>query len=79
MKKKKLPDWLIRSLKTFIQSFLAYILTNWGIVHNRLVSWDFSDWQSWVLPLFGAAISFAVCAVWNGVKEVYDVKGGPEE
>ena len=74
-----MPDWLLRSLKTFIQSFFAYIFMNWGIVHNRLVEWNFTDWQSWVLPLIGAALSFAICAAWNGIKEVYDRKGGPAE
>ena len=52
---------------------------NWGVVHNKLVEWNFTDWQSWLLPLIGAALSFAICAAWNGIKEVYDGKGGPEE
>lgn len=78
MKNKKLPDWATRSIKTFIQSFIAYIFINWGVIHNHLVNWDFSDAAAWLLPLIGGALSAAICAAWNGLKEICE-KGGPGE
>ena len=65
----KLPDWAIRSLKTFVQAFfgtlvpaLCAILSN-GFPEN----WS----RLWVAlsPVVAAALSAAIAAVWNIILE----------
>ena len=62
---KRLPDWLIRALKTFVQSFLSvYVPAIAAILHD---GWPTDFRIFWVLasPAFAAAIS----AAWNYILE----------
>lgn len=66
---KKMPDWLIRSLKTFAQTFggvlipeLCAILSN-GFPANWSVLW------ACLAPVIASALSAAICAVWNIILE----------
>lgn len=64
-----MKDWIIRAIKTFIQSFISYFFINWGMIEAHFVNWDFSNWKTWLLPLIGGALSAAICAVWNFILE----------
>ena len=66
---KNLPDWAIRSLKTFVQTFfgvlipaLCAILSN-GFPENWSVLWVALS------PVVAAALSSAIAAVWNIILE----------
>ena len=65
-----MSDWLVRSLKTFVQSFggivipeLCYILANKGFPENWSVFW------ATFAPIVASALSAAICAVWNIILE----------
>lgn len=65
-----MSDWLIRSLKTFVQSFggivipeLCYILANKGFPENWSVFW------ATIAPIVASALSAAICAAWNIILE----------
>lgn len=73
--RKPMPDWLIRTIKTFVQAFIG------TFIPALLVALD-STPEAWadVLPwigsiftptlLIGDCLAAAICAVWNGVKEM---------
>lgn len=64
-----MSDWLIRSLKTFVQTFggivipeVCYILAN-GFPATWSVFW------AAIAPIVASALSAAICAVWNIILE----------
>ena len=64
-----MSDWLVRSLKTFVQTFggivipeVCYILAN-GFPENWSVFW------AAIAPIVASALSAAICAVWNIILE----------
>lgn len=66
---KKLPDWLIRAIKTFVQAFLGVLIPEIVAILNNGFP---SDWKAlWVLiaPTIAAALAAAISAVWNYLLE----------
>lgn len=66
---KKIPDWLIRSLKTFIQAFF-------GVLIPALVAYlangfpeSWSALWVWAAPVISAALAAAISAAWNYILE----------
>ena len=65
---ERLPDWLVRSLKTFVQAFLACMIP--GLAN----AYSYGGVTADVLEsLLRAALAAAICAVWNGINAA---KGG---
>lgn len=67
-------DWMIRAIKTFVQSTVAYFVANITMITSHVVNWDFADWKGWALPLITGAISAGISAVWNVILEQIDKK-----
>ena len=64
-----MADWLVRTLKTFVQSFFGVlipevcILLNGGFPESLSVAWIA------IAPAVSAALSAAICAAWNIINE----------
>ncbi len=66
---KKLPDWLIRAIKTFIQAFFGVLIPEIVAMLNNGFP---PDWKTvWVIlaPTVAAALAAAIAAVWNIILE----------
>lgn len=70
----KMKDWVIRSIKTFVQATVAYLIANIALISQHVVDWDFSDWKGWLLPVLVGAGSAGISAVWNVILESIDKK-----
>ena len=64
-----MKDWLVRALKTFVQSFFGVLIPEiCAILKNGFPE----DWNKlWIAlaPVIAAALSMAICAVWNIILE----------
>ena len=62
-------DWIIRSLKTFVQSFLGVLIP--AVCTMLSGGFPESIHAAWVIlaPTVAAALATAICAVWNIVLE----------
>lgn len=60
-----MKDWIIRALKTFVQSFLGVLIP--AIAAMLSNGWPESTHAAWVVlaPTIAAALSAAISAVWN--------------
>ncbi len=73
-KENKIPDFLIRAAKTFMQAFFASIVLNITAILTHIVNWDFSTWKSWLAPIIVAALSAGIAALWNFIIEKVNAK-----
>ena len=64
-----MKDWLVRALKTFVQTTAAYLMANVTVILTHLVEWNFTDWKGWLLPIIVGAGSAGISAVWNIILE----------
>ena len=64
-----MPDWLIRTVKTFIQSFFGVLIPELCIILNG--GFPASVGEAWKIlaPVCAAALSAAICAAWNIISE----------
>lgn len=68
--KNKLPDWLIRTIKTFVQVFIGTLIA--AIIPALATPPEaWKDVLPWFFGLFtpqliiGDCLSAAICAIWN--------------
>lgn len=64
-----MKDWQIRTIKTFVQSFFGTLIP---VVTMMLKDGFPTDWpRAWAVlgPGLAAALSAAICAVWNIINE----------
>lgn len=69
MKMKTIPDWLIRSLKTFVEAFFGVLIP--ALCTLLAGGWPDSWSKAWVAlsPAVAAALSAAITAAWNIILE----------
>lgn len=77
--KTKMPDWLVRTIKTFVQVFVGTLIPALLIAFATPPT----TWTE-VLPWFGSiftpqlvigdCLTTAICAVWNGAKEARELR-----
>lgn len=79
MKKKTMPDWLIRTLKTFVQVFVGTLIPAVVIaLASPPATWG--EVLPWLGSIFtpqlviGDCLSAAICAAWNSVRELKAAK-----
>lgn len=67
-----MKDWVIRSIKTFIQAFFGVLIPAICTMLND--GWPESWDKIWVVlaPTVAAALAAAICAVWNIIREELD-------
>lgn len=80
-KKFYLPDWAERALKTFVQAFFGVFIP--ALVSLLSGGWPESLSAAWTVlgPATAAALSAAISAVWNYIKEAtldYKTAGGED-
>lgn len=66
---KKMADWLVRAIKTFIQAFFGVLIP--AVVAMLNNGWPESWSAVWVIlaPTIAAALAAAIAAVWNIILE----------
>lgn len=64
-----MPDWLIRTLKTFVQSFFGVLIPELCIILNGGFPESVSELWMVLSPVVAAALSAAICAAWNIINE----------
>lgn len=69
-----MKDWIIRALKTFVQSTASYYVANIALISQHVVDWDFSNWKGWLMPILIGGVSAGISAVWNVILEQIDKK-----
>lgn len=64
-----MKDWMIRAIKTFVQAFFGVLIPELCIMLNG--GFPESIESAWLVlsPVVAAALSAAICAVWNIVNE----------
>lgn len=67
-----MKDWVVRSIKTFIQAFFGVLIPAVCTMLND--GWPESWDKIWVVlaPTVAAALAAAICAVWNIIREELD-------
>lgn len=64
-----MPDWLIRTVKTFVQSFFGVLIPELCVVLNNGWPSDLDAMWKILAPVVAAALSAAICAAWNIINE----------
>ena len=67
--KNKIKDVAIRSLKTFWETALGYLVVNGQETINALAAWDVTTVKALLPALAIGAVATGFCAVYNGVIE----------
>ena len=62
---KRMPDWLVRAIKTFVQAFFGVLVPEVVVLLNQ--GWPESWSALWgvMAPVVAAALAAAISAVWN--------------
>ena len=65
----KLPDWAVRAIKTFVQTFGGVVVPELVFILNG--GWPESWAKFWgvLAPVIASALAAAICAAWNIVLE----------
>ena len=64
-----MPDWLSRTIKTFVQSFFGVLIPEVCVMLNNGFPADISTAWKILAPVVAAALSAAICAAWNIINE----------
>lgn len=64
-----MPDWLIRTIKTFVQSFFGVLIPEVCVMLNNGFPVDLPTAWKILAPVIAAALSAAICAAWNIINE----------
>lgn len=73
--KKPMPDWLIRTIKTFVQVFLGTLIPAVCVSLNTPPA-TWAEVLPWLGSIFtpqlviGDCLAAAICALWNCIKEM---------
>lgn len=67
-----MKDWVIRSIKTFIQAFVPCIITDIAAIESGILSYGWDNWKAWLMPVLIPAVSAGICAVWNLILEKWN-------
>lgn len=77
--KKAMPDWLVRTIKTFVQVFVGTLIPA-VVISLATPPATWSEVLPWLGSIFtpqliiGDCLSAAICAAWNGAREVKALK-----
>lgn len=77
--KLNLPDWAIRALKTFVQTFLGVLIPALAIYLGNGFPQDVKSFWVWLAPVIASALSSAISATWNYILERIKIQNTIEE
>ena len=74
MNKNKLPDWAVRSIKTFVQAFGGSFIPAICVVLNQISTGGLpNNFRTWaaatLIPILCAALAAGIAAAWNIILE----------
>lgn len=64
-----MKDWMVRSIKTFVQAFFGILIPEICVILNNGFPESWSKLWAILAPVVAAALSAAICAVWNVILE----------
>lgn len=64
-----MKDWLVRTIKTFVQAFFGVLIPELAIVLNGGFPDSISTLWLALAPAVAAALSAGICAAWNIISE----------
>ena len=64
-----MPDWLVRTVKTFVQSFLGVLIPEICIILSNGFPADINEAWKILAPVVAAGLSAAICAAWTIINE----------
>lgn len=64
-----MPDWIIRAIKTFVQSFFGVLIPEICVILNAGFPEDINKLWALLAPTVAAALAAAISAVWNIILE----------
>lgn len=64
-----MPDWLIRTIKTFVQAFFGVLIPELCLILNGGFPESIDSAWKVLAPVVAAALSAAICAAWNIINE----------
>lgn len=64
-----MPDWLVRTIKTFVQSFFGVLIPEICIILSGGFPADVDAAWKILAPVVASALSAAICAAWNIINE----------
>lgn len=65
----EMKDWMVRALKTFVQTFLGVLIPEICALLNGGFPEEWSAVWAYLAPVIAAALSAAIAAVWNIILE----------
>ena len=68
-----MADWMVRAIKTFVQSFFGVLIPEVCVILNGGFPEDFST--AWILlsPFVASSLAAAISATWNIISEKLNV------
>ena len=60
-----MKDWLIRSIKTFVQAFFGVVIPEICVMLNGGFPADWPTLWAYLAPVVSAALAAGISAVWN--------------
>ena len=70
-----MPDWLERTIKTFVQSFFGVLIPELCVILSGGFPESISALWLVLSPVVASALSAAICAAWNIINEKLREKG----
>ena len=64
-----MSDWMIRSIKTFVQAFLGTLIPELCAVLNAGFPENWPAFWALTAPFVAAGLSAGICAAWNILSE----------
>lgn len=64
-----MKDWMIRALKTFVQSFFGIVIPELCVILSNGFPESWSVLWAVMSPVIASALAAAICAVWNIILE----------
>lgn len=74
-----MPDWLKRTIKTFVQSFFGVLIPEICIILSGGFPESINDAWKVLAPVVAAALSAAICAAWNIINEALKTEAKKNE
>lgn len=75
---KKLKDWQIRALKTFVQSFCGVLIPEITMILTNGLPESWSALWTILCPVICAALAAGISAAWNIILERLKTESGTE-
>ena len=73
---KKIPDWLERALKTFVQAFFGIAEPEVCLILSGRLPEDWEGWVTVLIPVGCSALAAGISAGWNALLEHFRAEDG---